>query len=72
MQGTGLGNRRRLKVLNDTKLRKGSLILIDDKFGIIQNLQTSPIPQTSFLHWTFFDRFLQQDCSKVNYGRSLT
>ena len=22
--------------------------------GIIQNLQTSPIPQTSFLPWTFF------------------
>ena len=38
--------------------------MIKDQFGIIQNLQTSPIPQTSFLPWTFFCRFLQQDCSK--------
>ena len=28
-------------------------MLIQDQFGIIQNLQTSPIPQTSFLPWTF-------------------
>ena len=30
-------------------------MLIQDHFGIIQNLQTSPIPQTSFLAGTFFD-----------------
>ena len=29
-------------------------MLIYDQFVIIQNLQTSPIPQTSFLVWTFF------------------
>ena len=28
-------------------------MLIQDQFGIILNLQTSPIPQTSFLPWTF-------------------
>ena len=28
--------------------------MIKDQFGIIQNLQTSPIPQTSFLAGTFF------------------
>ena len=30
-------------------------MLIKGQFGIIQNLQMSPIPQTSFLVWTFFD-----------------
>ena len=39
-------------------------MLIQEKLGIIQNLQTSPIPQTSFLVGTFFCRFLQQDSSK--------
>ena len=29
-------------------------MLIKDQFGIIQNLQTSPIPQSSFLVGTFF------------------
>ena len=29
-------------------------MLIYDQFGIIQNLQMAPIPQTSFLVWTFF------------------
>ena len=29
-------------------------MLIQDQFGIIQNLQTFPIPQTSFLVGTFF------------------
>ena len=29
-------------------------MLIYDQFGIIQNFQTSPIPQTSFLVGTFF------------------
>ena len=29
-------------------------MLIQNQFGIIQNLQTSPIPQISFLPWTFF------------------
>ena len=28
-------------------------MLIQDQFGIIQNLQTSPIHRTSFLPWTF-------------------
>ena len=30
-------------------------MLILNQFGIIQNLQTSPIPQTSFFVGTFFD-----------------
>ena len=30
-------------------------MLIQDQFGIIQNLQTSPISQTSSLVGTFFD-----------------
>ena len=53
---TGLGNRERLKVLNDTNLipKWGLLMFISDQFGIIQNLQTSLIPQTSFLSWIFF------------------
>ena len=29
-------------------------MLMKDQFGISQNLQTSPVPQTSFLVWTFF------------------
>ena len=29
-------------------------MLIKDQFGINENLQTSPIPQTSFLVGTFF------------------
>ena len=39
-------------------------MLIQDQFGIFQNLQMSPIRQTSFLVWTFFYRFLQQTCSR--------
>ena len=55
-QETGLGNRGRLKVLNVTKLiLKDELELIQDQFGIIQSLQTFPIPQTSFVVGTFFD-----------------
>ena len=38
-------------------------MLILDQFGIIQNHQTFPIPQTSSLSWIFFCRFLQQDSS---------
>ena len=38
-------------------------LIIEDQFGIIQNFQTSLIPQTRFLVWTFFYRFLQQDSS---------
>ena len=60
-QETGLGNRGRLKVLNDTKLVSMSdLLIIFDQSGIIHNNQTSPIPQTSFLPWTFC-HFLKQD-----------
>ena len=33
-------------------------MLIQNQFGLIQNLQTSPISQTSFLPWTFTARFL--------------
>ena len=47
VQGKKLGNLRRLKVLHDRKL------ILND-IGIIQNLQMPPIPQTSFLPWTFF------------------
>ena len=36
-------------------------MLLFDQFGIIQNLQTSPIPQTSFLAGTFFATY----CSKA-------
>ena len=58
-QENGLGNRGQLKVLNDTKLILkgylwGPLKLIQDQFGIIQNLQSSPIPQTIFLVGIFF------------------
>ena len=35
-------------------------MLISDQFGIFQNLQTSPIPHTSFLVGTFCCRFIQQ------------
>ena len=56
-QETGLGNRGHMKRLNNTKLISndsgGSLMLIQDKFGIIQNLQTSPIPTASFLTGIF-------------------
>ena len=41
-------------------------MLIKDQFCIIQNLQTSPIPQTSFLVGNFC-RFLQQDGSSTTY-----
>ena len=49
-------------------------MLILDQFGIIQNIQTSPIPQTSFLVGTFFCRFLQQDGSNyvILSGNSTT
>ena len=59
-------NSRHLKVLNDSKWLRGSLMLIYDQFGIIQNLQTSPSgPYTpnQFLGWDFFFSFLQQDVS---------
>ena len=36
-------------------------MLIKDQFGIIQSLQTFPIPQTSFLVGIFFCCFLKQD-----------
>ena len=35
-------------------------MLIQDQFDIIQDLQMSPIPKTSFLVGTIFCRFLQQ------------
>ena len=38
-------------------------MLIVHQFGIIQNLQTLTIPQTSFMVGTFFCRFLHQDSS---------
>ena len=38
-------------------------MLIYDQFGIIQNLQTSPINPNQFLGWAFFCRLLQQDSS---------
>ena len=41
--------------LNDTKLSRMSMSRSKrHQFGIIQNLQTSPIIQTSFLVGTFF------------------
>ena len=61
-QETGLGNRGRLKVLKDTKLflNKHEWQTLSH-LGSIQNLHTSPIPQTSILG--FYWRFLQQDSS---------
>ena len=38
----------------DPKWLRGSLIFIYEQFGIIQNLQISPIPKTSNWSWTFF------------------
>ena len=35
-------------------------LIIKNQFGIIQNLQMSPVTQTSFLVGTFFCCFLQQ------------
>jgi hypothetical protein len=44
-----------LKILSDTKLVLNvTPLIIEDLFGIIQNLQTSTIPQTSFLVGAFF------------------
>ena len=40
-------------------------MLIQDQLGVIQELQMSPIPQTSFLVGTFIRRFLQQAGSSV-------
>ena len=40
-------------------------MLIQDQLGVIQELQMSPIPQTSFLVGTFNLRFLQQAGSSV-------
>ena len=42
-----------------------SMIDLLNQFSIIQNLQMSPIPQTSFLVG-IFGRFLQQDSSSFN------
>ena len=39
-------------------------LIIQDQFGIIQNLQVSPIPQSSFLPWPFF---AQQDGSSTQF-----
>ena len=36
---------------------RGSLMLIQDQFGVIQNIQMSSIRQTSFLAGTFFSAF---------------
>ena len=57
-------SREGLKVLNDTKLVLNDSLIVWDHLGNIQNLQMSPILQTSFLVWTFFSRSLQQDGSK--------
>ena len=46
----------------------GSLMLIYDQFGMNQNLQMSPIPQTSSWSLTFFCRFLQQTGSSLWAG----
>ena len=46
-------------------------MLIQDLFGIIQNLQMSHISQTSFLVWTFFCHFLQQTGSSASFVRKL-
>ena len=59
-----MSSREGLKVLNDTKLVLNDSLIVWDHLGNIQNLQMSPILQTSFLVWTFFSRSLQQDGSK--------
>ena len=40
-------------------------MFIYGQFGIVQNLQMTPIAQTSFLVGTFFYRFLQQTGSSL-------
>ena len=52
-------------VSQDKKTRyKTPPLIIQDQFGIIQNLQVSPIPQSSFLPWPFF---AQQDGSSTQF-----
>jgi hypothetical protein len=46
-------------------------MLIYDQFGVIQNLQMSPIHQTSFLVGTFFAVSLQQTSSSPHFNANL-
>ena len=50
----GIGNRGCLKVVIDPKLILNDQGVTHAHLGIIHNLQTSPIPKTSFLVGTFF------------------
>ena len=50
----------------DPKWLRRSLMLIYDQFVIIQNFQTSPIPQTSFLTGTFLILFWNNFSPKGN------
>ena len=65
-QETGLGNRGRMNALNNTKL---ILEVTHAHLGIIQNLQTSPIPQTSFLVGTSFDTSYSKTALDCNICR---
>ena len=44
-------------------------MLIKDQFGIIQNLQTSPILQASFLVGTFFAVSYSKPALVITWGR---
>ena len=44
-------------------------MLIQDQFGIIQNLQTTPIPQTSFLVRTFFAASYSKTAIRLDLGQ---
>ena len=46
-------------------------MLIKDQFGITQNLQTSPIPQTNFLVGTFFDASYSKTALDSNFMDSM-
>ena len=72
-QETSLENRGRLKVLNDIKLIPndwgqqgpgGHFCSFMNNLLPFINIQTSPIPQTSFLVGNLFCLFLQQDSSR--------
>ena len=43
-------------------------MLIQDQFGIIQNLKMSPIPETSFLVGTFFAVSYSKPALSTYYG----
>ena len=57
---------RLLMIPNWSQMIKGSLRLIWNQFGIIQNAQMSQVPQANDWEWTFFEdfatRILKYEC----------